>query len=319
MFGKKQKTPRTETGDGGRYQEVKGNDFADKESILHGINYIADRIDRLMEAEVDITTAVDGLESGFGGIHQNVQVADSAIGSVAEQFASFVDYTKRIDEAMGKTDATVAEVNGEVNGMVDAIGQTSTQLQALKDKFQVLDDDFKKIQEMSDRINAISNSTNLLALNASIEAARAGEAGKGFAVVAGQIRGLSGDTKALVEGINASIRQLYESLEDLQGEINQTNQIIEDSYDNVQRLKGKFSLINECTDGVREIGGNINQSIRQTDGELKNVEENMDAVGGLVRNFGNNFEAFNEKMSAKSVMLSEVIDLLLQMGRMMKE
>ena len=48
-------------------------------------------------------------------------------------------------------------------------------------------------------ISSIASQTNMLALNATIEAARAGEAGRGFAVVAGEVKKLSGETRAATE------------------------------------------------------------------------------------------------------------------------
>lgn len=309
-FGKRKEEVRVEA-------QVK--DFNDKDSIFHGIKYVQNRIDRLMDEEVNITTAINDLEAGFADIDSNIQVANQSVENTVEQFAAFVDYTRQIDEAMEKTDTTVEEVNNEMGVMVGAIDQTSAQLMALTNKFQVLEDDFKKIQEMSNGINAISNNTNLLALNASIEAARAGEAGRGFAVVAEQIRNLSGDTKELVEGINASIEQLFKSLEDLQKELKQSNSLVDENYANVQRLKDKFALINECTGDVRAIGHNINRSVEQTNSDMDNVERNMNAVDDLVQNFGNNLEAFNARMSSKSMLLGESVDILLQMNRLMKE
>lgn len=313
LFGKKKEAAAVNE------PQVQAKNFEDKGSILHGIGYVQNRINCLMEEEVNITTAITELEAGFSDINSNIQVASQSVENTQEQFAAFVDYTRQIDEAMEKTDGTVAEVNDEMGVMVGAIDQTSAQLLALTNKFQVLEEDFKKIQDMSNGINAISNNTNLLALNASIEAARAGEAGRGFAVVAEQIRNLSGDTKELVEGINTSIKQLYESLEDLQGALKQSNQLIDDNYTNVQRLKDKFARINECTGEVREIGYSINQSVEQTNTDMENVERNMDQVDHLVQSFGTNLEAFNARMSSKSMLLGESVDLLLQMNRLMKE
>lgn len=291
----------------------------DKDSIIHGIKYVENSVDRLMDEEVGISTAITELEEGFDGINENIQIANGAIRNTTEQFSVFLEYTRQIDATMAKTDKTVEEVSGEMNVMVNAIDKTSTQLLALTNKFKVLEGDFKKIQEMSNGINNISNNTNLLALNASIEAARAGEAGRGFAVVAEQIRNLSGDTKELVEGINSSIQELFKSLGDLQEELKQSNEIIDNNFANVQSLKTKFTKINECTAGVREIGGSINKSVEETNSDLHGVETNMNEVDRLVSDFADRLLAFNSKMSSKSLIMGEIIDLLIQLDRLMAE
>ena len=61
--------------------------------------------------------------------------------------------------------------------------------------------------------------TNLLALNAAIEAARAGEHGRGFAVVADEVRKLAERTQKSLAEINVSVNTLIQSLNDINGNI----------------------------------------------------------------------------------------------------
>ena len=75
-----------------------------------------------------------------------------------------------------------------------------------------------EIQSVAGTIKVISDQTNLLGLNAAIEAARVGKEGAGFGVVASEIRKLSQDSKVATNSIEATLKNIVDSLITMQND-----------------------------------------------------------------------------------------------------
>lgn len=119
---------------------------------------------------------------------------------------------------------------GEINGisshlmeMVQSVAAQSEQLSATSQ--QILDNTRKAVAESQEVnkvagfIREISEQTNLLGLNAAIEAARVGEQGAGFGVVAKEVRKLSVNTKEATHNIEKSLRDVQNSIKQMEQEI----------------------------------------------------------------------------------------------------
>ena len=84
-------------------------------------------------------------------------------------------------EDIGKTAEALEEMQRQLNAIVDAIQQASSNQADMSERLTQLNREADQIKNVLGIISDIADQTNLLALNAAIEAARAGEHGRGFA------------------------------------------------------------------------------------------------------------------------------------------
>src|SRR6185503_16370323 len=121
------------------------------------------------------------------------------------------------------------------------------------------------------------------ALNATIEAARAGDAGRGFGVVAGEVKKLANDTKSTlgqtqsaIGGIEVSLSQLGEIIQDARKEFAAEGERYQDIFKHMEHvfaqsgqiersLGGLSGLIDEHREGVEQINRHI-EFLRYLDG-----------------------------------------------------
>ncbi|MDR6881515.1 methyl-accepting chemotaxis protein [Bacillus sp. 3255] len=155
-------------------------------------------------------------------MEQQSQTATDVIAALQEVKVLLREVCVSSTEVARKADQTADELN---RGK-EAIAQTASQMQSIRDNAHTTEKSVKglyeslqHIEEMSRVISGIAYQTNLLALNASIEASRAGEQGRGFSVVAAEIR-------KLAEQSEDSAKRIREKLEEVQDEGKQAVDLI---------------------------------------------------------------------------------------------
>jgi methyl-accepting chemotaxis protein len=287
--------------------------------ISYGVQHVKVKVEEYMEEEIEVSQYLSEVKSGFQDTYTKVNDINNIIDTVNMNINGVHEYSKQVSLILDKSDIAIKESDGKVEELSRHIESTCDKLGSITKSFQNLERDFGNIQEMSDSINGIAGNTNLLALNASIEAARAGEAGRGFAVVAEQIRELSTSTKDLVNGIDQSITSVYDSLLALREEIEGSQNLILSNLQYVGNVKQNFKQVAECTDEVRDFSKQFVANINDSSLEINDVAVGVSSIADMVNEFGKRLSALNNKMSIKSILISEIVDFIQQLENMLED
>lgn len=286
-----------------------------EKSLHFGVLHVEEKIEQLMEEEVEVSKYMDEVKHTYA----NIAGINETIININEEFKNFNSYANHINEIIDRSDAVIVETVKNVGGMADNIQDTNRQLDSVLKVFHNLESNFVTIQDMSKGITGIAAQTNLLALNASIEAARAGEAGKGFSVIAGEIRGLSNSTKEMVRGIDESIKALLESINSVNTEIQASISTSSENLQKVEDVRKDINQVNECTEEIKDFSKQIITGIDRTSLKINGAAKGMGSITDVVDEFGEKIDNLNAKMSKKSSLISTVIDFLQQMENMLAE
>lgn len=146
----------------------------------------------------------------------------------------------------------------------------------------------EKIGNMAKIISDTASQINLLSLNASIEAARAGEQGKGFAVVAREIGKLSKDTSDIVkeievtiDGVQNAFAMMMSGTESMLKFLKETVTPDYSRFVDVGRQYGQDAVsIEEISNEVAEMAGNINVVMQEVRDAIENVSESVQTTAG---------------------------------------
>lgn len=286
-----------------------------EKSIQFGVRHIEEKIELLMQEEVEVSNYLDDVAQTYSQITNISEMTTN----INDDFKNFSSYANQINKVIDSSDTTIKQTETNVTQLADNILHTNEQLDAIANVFLQLEKDFANIKNMSNGINGIAMQSNLLAFNASIEAERAGEAGRAFAVVAQQMRVLSTSTKELVDGIDDSVKALFKSIKDVNVEIQASKSTSVTNLQKVNAVKNNIEQVNECTDEVKNFSKQIIKGIDATSGRINGAAEGFGAISQVVDSFGEKIENLNVKMSKKSSIICSVIDFLQQMENMLTE
>lgn len=171
------------------------------ESLNEMTSGLGNVLSDVVSTTANVSTMINDLNSAMAKIADNNRSVTERTNSLAvatddisNRITTLSTSTEEMREHSNETyqsaksgATTIRVVLDSLNETVDAVNQTSQQL----DELGKLSSNIDNVIGM---INDLAEQTNLLALNAAIEAARAGEAGRGFSVVADEVRSLAEKT-----------------------------------------------------------------------------------------------------------------------------
>lgn len=174
---------------------------------------------------------------------------------------------------------------------LDHAHESEVLVKEIESAMMSITDSSRKMQQIISTIEGIAFQTSLLALNASVEAARAGEQGRGFSVVAGEVRSLAQRSAEAAKEISALIKESDERITvgaekvnisgDLLSKITDSSKEVCANFDRVNvSIKAQFDRVRDASDGVSNVGQNIQQCSRI----LNRINDNMDGVSEQAEN-----------------------------------
>ncbi|MDE6202436.1 MAG: hypothetical protein K2G19_03055 [Lachnospiraceae bacterium] len=291
----------------------------EKEDMRREIGSLKKSVEKYAEGEKELANCLASIVNSTSDTKKQLVHMQEKVEDVSAACEELEGYTADIRKVMDTSDGKIREADTCVRLLTADIEDSKNQLSAMTAAFDQLESNFKNITEQTAGITGISSRTNLLALNASIEAARAGEAGRGFSVVAEQIRELSSSTASLVSGIEATIKMLQKTLENLQNEIGQTSGRIQKNVEQVDDLKKSFEGVKDCTSQVKEVSSSITNVILRAGGEMKSTVNSLDNINGSMDGIGYAIEELNGESGKKTGELKEMMDSLNKIDNLVRK
>ncbi|WP_346866890.1 HAMP domain-containing methyl-accepting chemotaxis protein [Clostridium sp. UBA1353] len=234
---------------------------------------------------------------GIKNRSDSTEQVNANVGKINQALTQVASQTQNLGVVAKKTSVEANESRQLMSSMKDFVLESITQVSDTGEKVTKLKVQSQEIGKIMESIRAIAQQTNLLALNASIEAARAGEHGKGFSVVAEEVRKLAEETAMQANSIEKLIQGMQLQVDDTQGSMSTTLNIINQEGEMIQTLEDQYNEIIKAIVGVAEM--------------IKNVEIATDEIqlrsGHVAIEMNNLTEYFSESDNSIEVMMSEVL------------
>jgi len=277
----------------------------------------------------DIVTELVAGEREVLGISEGVAAAATELSSTSETMSQIAiesgHKTNAVSDSAQQTTASiqgVASATEELTASIREILRNTeegekitqkavTETSASKDMIEKLSQSANEIGEVIKLIEEIANQTNLLALNATIEAARAGDAGKGFAVVAGEVKALSGQTRAATTEISTKIT-------DIQQATTAVVKAIEEISTTVDVMSGINGEISAAVHEQNNVTSDISASIQMEAQRSQEVSADLAQISLMIDNTGASSGEINSaasELSRLSTSLTESIRKMLSPGK----
>lgn len=252
------------------------------------------------------------------------QIADSAdrqIQQVKGSLDIFGDLNQKIESSERRviqTVETMKQLKGKNDEGIHAIEQLSQKFSENIASTRVASEGVaslvhksNSIGEIIESISQIAQQTNLLALNAAIEAARAGDAGRGFAVVADEINKLSAESAAATQKIDAILKDVIDTVKDVNGVIDNNNVIVEESNDKLNDTVKIFENMLHSSEEVISVTDMLKQELAS----IVAIKENLLAAMEQVEDISQNSVMTTAEISAATEQQAAgVEDILKSMG-----
>lgn len=227
-----------------------------------------------LQAE-SVSQAADQMGSVVENTTNATIAVNEKINNATEEIERNHTLAKQLEESFIDVNKSVEEGNDEAGLVKVSLQDMSKTVSSAQGATETLLEEMKRITDILGEINAIASQTNLLSLNASIEAARAGEHGRGFAVVADEIRGLSEQSSAAADNINAILTGLASTTKDVSDKINA-------GAEAATLGVGKMEGLLEVFQGIKDTTANAHNIVRDEYQVIENVKLDFEEIHGEI-------------------------------------
>ncbi len=273
-----------------RFNALVANFRSGLAEVAEAAGAIAAASEELSAASTEMSRHAEGLQSeasGVDGAAGDVNTAIAELSAVATELSASADTVAAASEELGASIREVAGHAGKASevahkartGAVSAnksLDGAMAEMNAAREMIASLSKAAQEISEVTEVIGDISAQTNLLALNATIEAARAGEAGKGFAVVANEVKTLANQSSRAAEDIAQRIQSTQEQVAGTVTSIEAVGKALDQVY-------GEMNGINAVIEDIDTISSSIAQEVQQQGAATGEIGGNVEHVATAAR------------------------------------
>lgn len=279
-----------------RAQEVEAARQATITSAIAGFESAAEQV------VLTISSASTELEAAAKDLSHSAQEATMEASSVAAASQQATANINGLAAAGEELNATAGEIARLLDSSAGSTRSAVEKMRAADRDVQALAISASKIGEVVELINGLASQTNLLALNATIEAARAGEAGRGFAVVASEVKGLAAQTARATTEI-AEI-------------VNEIRSVTDRTVASITDIDAAIKVIEHSTN---EISGTVGQQEKATREIAVNVQQAAQGAEDVSRSITFVSSAASNTAAGSSQVLGAATELAKQSERMRRE
>lgn len=270
-----------------KIDELLSNTLEVSKGISEDIATVSSRMEDLERSVVTTKDSMQDVSYGANETAESMQEQLMQTEAIVKQVSKTKEASDTIAEDMRQTSEAIEVGKGDVSRLLYLVEKSDKISETVADKMQELTENMEKMNSIVEMINSITNQTSLLSLNASIEAARAGEAGRGFTVVAGEISGLAGQTRTatvditrLIEGITVSIKDVFDSINELVESNKEQNHAAEEVAESFDKIESHTNSIAEVSVALEDVVSELertNKVIIEGIGNVSAVTEEVSA------------------------------------------
>ena len=232
-------------------------------------------VSQVKEAALQVSTttsdkdrSIKELSTGASAQTAEINTALAKIQGIANSIQAVAHNAKAAEAAMLKATETVKAGDEAMNQTVTGFQEIRDTVAATAKKVKRLGESSQKISKVVNVIGNFADQTNLLALNASIEAAHAGEEGRGFAVVADEVRSLARQSAEATAEIEALVAEIQ----------SETNEVVAAMEAGTEQVVAGTKLVDKTRFSLVQIG-DVSAEINQLVAEIAaaTVEQSEDS------------------------------------------
>ncbi len=273
----------------GRLREVVIGVSGTADDINHTSEELSSRLKEVSEGADRTSDIMHSVNAAMGQQQSAVDEGLSSLTAFKEKALAFGDNFQSMNDIIRELEQNTRDNEETVRRMRENTDISSDHVEELSKRMLELHQNSENISNIVTTITAIASQTNLLALNASIEAARAGEAGKGFAVVAEEIRNLSEQTQASIDGITGITINLQAQMKDIASFVEEFNRLFSENREDTQQAQAFFDTLSKRLQGIYDMTGNLTKELDEVvqaeseiEGALENISTNADSCMKMV-------------------------------------